>query len=140
LRPDRGANLLCPLCLHATGFHLLGQELVGLSQPQLQRWLRNVLHQHGRAAHGTCVGNAAAHDARTQYGGLLNRPCLPHVTLGLFLEELVIGEEAHQRDGGFGLAQPCKDAGLFPQRCLRVLARGVSEEPHERLGGWVVAC
>ena len=66
----RGERRAHPLGLDLALLHLLGEQLAGLVQAEVERFRADVLHDDRRALDGALVGDAAAHDAGAEHGGL----------------------------------------------------------------------
>src|SRR5450830_1637184 len=90
---------------HATFINATHQQLGRFRQALLDAVLVDVFHQDRRAFGRRLIGNTAAHDTGAEYGGLFHVFGDFIVGLGLFLQFLIVQEQANQALGSRGLRQ-----------------------------------
>ena len=109
---------------HATLVNAADQQLGGFGQTLLDTVLVDVLHQNRRAFGGRLIGDTATHDAGAQYGSLLHVFGDFVVGLGLFLQFLIVQEQADQALRSRGLGQFDEACSFHFQRFVATEVRG----------------
>ena len=105
-RSDGGEHLAHLDSIDAALFELAVEQLGGFAHAKCQRLLVDVLHHRRNALAGRLVGDAAPHDAGTQYGGVASGLArLLGSLLGQRLDVLIVQEDTDQCLGDIGLGQ-----------------------------------
>ena len=118
-RSDGREHLAHLDAIDAALLELAVEQLGGFAHAKCQRLLVDVLHHRRNALAGRLVGDAAAHDAGTQYGGVASGlSSLLGSLLGQRLDVLIIQEDTDQCLGDIGLGQLDKALCLDGQRLV----------------------
>ncbi len=116
-RSDGREHLAHLDAIDAALLELAVEQLGGFAHAKCQSLLVDILHHRRDTLAGRLVGDAAAHDAGTQYGGMASGlSSLFGRLLGQRLDVLIIQEDADQRLGDIGLGQLDKALCLNDQR------------------------